>query len=226
MERSVRRILRNEAYIFLAVLLAFSATAAVRQDYWMSAALAFAAIVMMTATLFVTRQRVKAIASNVQFAVDTLIGTATSAAPWPTALIRLDNGEILWHDRQFQKMLNTAESQVGDCISQVIPELGLDWLKSGKQECPNDLQIRDRRFRCLGFTPKADSGSIPTAQMIWIDSTDLLDTRDEYLRSRPVVSIILIDNYDELTNNMTDTEVSNLNAALNERISLWTGKIG
>jgi c-di-AMP phosphodiesterase-like protein len=64
------------------------------------------------------------------------------------------------------------------------------------------------------------------AQLVWIDSTDLLDTRDEYLRSRPVVSIILIDNYDELTGNLSDTGVSTLNAALNERISEWADKIG
>jgi len=41
-----------------------------------------------------------------------------------------------------------------------------------------------------------------------------------------VVAIILIDNYDELTNNLNDSGVSNLNAALNERISAWADKIG
>ena len=226
MERSVRRILHNEAYIFFVILLVFSVMELTQQDYLMATVLLVAALVMIIVIMLVTRQRIKAICANVQFAVDTLIGSANSAAPWPTALIRLDSGEILWHDRQFQKMLNTFESQVGDRISELIPEMGLDWLKSGQQECPNDLQIRDRRFRCLGFMPKADNGAAATAQMIWVDSTELLETRDEYLRSRPVVSIILIDNFDELTNNLTDTEVSNLNAALNERISLWTDKIG
>ncbi len=226
MERSLKRLLRNEGYIFFAVLLVFSVAETAQRNYWMASALALAAAGMLVLVLTVTRQRVKGIAATVQTAVDNLIGTATSAAPWPTALIRLEDGEILWHDRQFQRMLNTVESRVGERISSVIPELRLDWIKSGKQESPDDMQIRDRRFRCLGFAPKPENGKTPTAQLIWVDCTELLETRDEYVRSRPIISIILIDNYDELTNNLTDTEISNLNAALNERISTWAGKIG
>ena len=226
MERSVKRLLRNEGYIFFAVLLLFAVAEAAQRNYWMAFALSVTAVGMLALVLAVTRQRVKGIAASVQTAVDNLIGTATSAAPWPTAMIRLEDGEILWRDRQFQKMLNTVESRVGERIVDVIPELRLDWIKAGRQESPNDLQIRDRRFRCLGFAPKSENGASSPAQLIWVDCTELLETRDEYLRSRPVVSIILIDNFDELTNNLTDTEISNLNAALNERISTWAGKIG
>ena len=118
------------------------------------------------------------------------------------------------------------ESRVGERIKDVLPELKLDWIQTGKTEAPEELQIRERRFRCLGFMPKAEKGKDPIVQLLLLDSTDLLETRDEYLRSRPVVSIILIDNYDELTNNLTDSGVSNLNAALNERISAWAEKIG
>ena len=88
------------------------------------------------------------------------------------------------------------------------------------------MQIRERRFRCLGFLPRQEAGAEPIAQLLWVDSTELLDTRDEFLRSRPVVSIILIDNYDELTSNLSDSAVSTLNAALNECISSWAEKIG
>ena len=226
MQQSLKRLLRNEGYIFFAVLLVFSVAETAQLNYWMAGALAAAAAGMLVLVLTVTRQRVKGIAATVQTAVDNLIGTATSAAPWPTALIRLEDGEILWHDRQFQRMLNTVDSRVGERITVVIPELRLDWIKAGKQEAPDDMQIRDRRFRCLGFAPKPEAGKTATAQLIWVDCTELLETRDEYVRSRPIISIILIDNYDELTNNLTDTEISNLNAALNERISTWAGKIG
>lgn len=43
--------------------------------------------------------------------------------------------------------------------------------------------------------------------------------RDEYIRSRPVVAIILVDNYDELTKNLTEGAISTLNAELNEVIT-------
>ena len=226
MERSVKRLLRNGAYIFTAALLIFSAIEAARKEYAMAAAMAAAAIFLLALDLAVTRQRVKGIAANVQTAVDNLSKTVSSTAPWPMAEVRLSDGEILWHNRQLQKALNTAESRVGERIGNVFRDFKLDWLQAGKLECPDELQIRERRFRCLGFIPKREADAEAVAQLLWIDSTELLTTRDEYLRSRPVVSIILIDNYEDLTNNLSDSAVSTLNAALNERISAWAEKIG
>ena len=226
MERNIKRLLRNGAFIFTAVLLIFAGVEAARREYWMAIAMAAAALSLLFLDLAVTRQRVKGIAANVQTAVDGLSKTVFASSPWPQAEVRLSDGEILWHNRQLQKALNTVESRVGERITDVLPDFSLDWLSSGKLESPDEVQIRERRFRCLGFGPRYDKGDEAVAQLIWIDSTELLETRDEYLRSRPVVSIILIDNYDELTNNLNDTGVSNLNAALNERISAWADKIG
>jgi len=54
------------------------------------------------------------------------------------------------------------------------------------------------------------------------DLTELYQIRDEYIRSRPVVSIILIDNYEELIKNLTEGAISALNAKLNDSITQWT----
>ena len=51
----------------------------------------------------------------------------------------------------------------------------------------------------------------------------MFNIRDEYLRTRPIVSIVLIDNYDELTNNLSDGKISNLDAQINETIQNWLG---
>ena len=47
--------------------------------------------------------------------------------------------------------------------------------------------------------------------------------RDEFVRTRPVVAVVLIDNYDELMNNLSDSAVANLNAQINETVSKWIG---
>lgn len=226
MERNIKRLLRSGTYTFSAILLLFSIVEAARQDYVLSGTMAAATFLLLALELAVTRQLVKGIAANIQTAVDGLSKSVSVNAPWPMAEVRLSDGEILWHNRQLQKALNTAESQVGTRISTIFRGFQLDWLQSGKQEAPDELQIRERRFRCLGFLPKHEAGAEAVAQLLWIDTTDLLDTRDEFLRSRPVVSIILIDNFDELTNNLSDSAVFSLNAALNDRITGWAEKIG
>jgi len=60
----------------------------------------------------------------------------------------------------------------------------------------------------------------------WIDYTEYLNIRDEYVRSRPAIATILIDNYEELITNLSDSAVSSLNASLNEKINHWCEKFG
>ena len=57
--------------------------------------------------------------------------------------------------------------------------------------------------------------------LYFTDLTELYQVRDEYIRSRPVVSIILVDNYDELTKNLTESATSTLNAKLGDTITQW-----
>ena len=226
MERNLKRLLRNESYLFGVVLLVFAGVELFYRRYEIAIAMAAAAVILLLVMIFTTRQRGKGIAAYVQSSVDRLSQSAASGAPYPMATVQLSNGEILWHNRQFQKALGTAESKVGETLGAVLPGAELDWVRAGKLEAPDDQVIRDRRWRCLGYQPKQSSDEKEIALLQWVDTTELLDTRDEYLRSRPVVSIILIDNYDELTNNLNDTAVSNLNAALNSRIGSWAEDIG
>ena len=58
------------------------------------------------------------------------------------------------------------------------------------------------------------------------DLTELYQIRDEYIRSRPVTSLILVDNYDELTKNLSEGAISALHAKINDAITEWTSQYG
>ena len=226
MDWKLKRLLRNEAYFYSLVLFIFAAVALINRYEALAIAIAAAGVLMLVLTVLISRQRERSIAAYIQTSVDLLSKSVAASAPFPVATVRLSDGEILWHNRQLQKVVGCKESRVGQTLDEVIPGQKLDWLQSGKAEDPEDQTIRERRYRAMGFVPKQKEKDGSVAAMMWIDSTELLTTRDEYLRSRPVVSIILIDNYDELTNNLNDSAVSNLNASLNERIGAWAEKIG
>lgn len=55
------------------------------------------------------------------------------------------------------------------------------------------------------------------ATIYFADMTEMFNIRDEFMRTRPVVSIVLIDNYDELTTNLSDSAISTLDAQLKRR---------
>ena len=80
-----------------------------------------------------------------------------------------------------------------------------------------------RRFRVYGTTIQAnDPESTWLGVLYFTDLTELYQVRDEYIRSRPVVSIILVDNYEELTMNLSESAISTMNAEINDIITKWT----
>ena len=56
----------------------------------------------------------------------------------------------------------------------------------------------------------------------FVPCTELIEMRDAYSRSRPVVAIISIDNYEELIKEATDLEKSSMMADINRKIGEWT----
>ena len=160
MERNLKRLLRNESYLFGIVLLIFAGVELFYRRYEMAIAMAAAAVILLLCMIFSTRQRGKGIAAYVQSSVDRLSQSAASGAPYPMATVQLSNGEILWHNRQFQKALGTAESKVGETLRAVLPGAELDWVRAGKLEAPDDQVIRDRRWHCLGYQPKQNDARI------------------------------------------------------------------
>ena len=51
--------------------------------------------------------------------------------------------------------------------------------------------------------------------------TDYIHCRERYTLSRPIVSIICIDNYEELTKSATDSEKSSILAEIDRKIAQW-----
>ena len=87
-----------------------------------------------------------------------------------------------------------------------------------------DRNIGDRRYRIYGnFVRSEDSTTtVQLATIYFADMTEMFNIRDEFMRTRPVVSIVLIDNYDELTTNLSDSAISTLDAQLNDVVANWT----
>ena len=177
----------------------------------------------VTAVLFVFYQLRKAhrkreLESFIQSATNTLGGTDGGKTPFPMALTRLGDGA----NESFTKMSGFQDGMYEQKITDLIPNFSADWLVSGQSEYPYDVTLNARRYRVYGNTIHADDpqGTM-LAALYFSDLTDLYQIRDEYIRSRPVVSLILVDNYEELTKNLTESATSTLNARINETITRW-----
>lgn len=143
--------------------------------------------------------------------------------PFPVAMIHLESLEIHWCNKSFRKLLQLQDQMDPHKLRDLIPGFDMEWLKKGMTESPDDLQFRGRRFQVSGtLLPHVDAKKDLFFGMIYLrDQTELLQVRDEYIRSRPLVGIVVVDNYDELANVLPEAETASLSAQVNSKISDW-----
>ena len=222
MNKKLGRLLRPSAGIYFVILLGFSVAAALLDSFLLAGVfLAITAIVFALHMVFHT-QRHKDLKAYLENNLNEL-ETGNAAAPFPMVALRMSDAGIVYGNDAFAQLVGFSDTLSEKRIEQYLPGFNLDWLASGKTECPYDVTIEKRRYRVYGTSIQADD-----PQQTWLgvlyfaDLTELYQVRDEYIRSRPVVSIILIDNYEELIKNLSEGAASTLNARINQAITEWT----
>ena len=222
MNRKLGRLLQPGMGMYFAVMLLFAAAALLLDSPVLAAAEAVITALLFAYYQFRKAHRRRELESFIQSATNTLENTDGGKTPFPMALVRMGDGSMIWSNESFVELSGFRDEMYEQTITDLIPNFNMDWLLAGKSEYPYDVKLGDRRYRIYGSTIHADDpqGTL-LAALYFSDLTDLYLIRDEYIRSRPVVSIILVDNYEELTKNLTESATSTLNAKINEIITRW-----
>lgn len=139
--------------------------------------------------------------------------------PMPVALI--NNGAAVWYNENFkQEILNGADA-VMTPVEQLIP--GIDLTVCGRTH-GQDVGANGNRFTAFATPPRGEKGA---GLLCLVNDTFYKDTLDEYTDSRPACLIIVIDSYDELFDDMKDSEqafeLESINRLLEEYIGKTTG---
>ncbi len=223
MGRKLGRLLRPGMGMYFFVMAAFCAAALLEEQYWLAAAETSVTLLVFMLYIVSRNRRDRKIQQYIQTASNTLEATSQGESPLPAVLTRLGDGGIIWANHRFSELTGYADTMMEQQLDEVLPGFSTDWLASGKTECPTDVTLGNRRYRVYGTTVRAeDNRGTMLGVLYFSDLTELYQIRDEYIRSRPVVSIILIDNYEELTKNLTESAISTLNAKLGDAITSWT----
>ena len=60
--------------------------------------------------------------------------------------------------------------------------------------------------------------------LYFFDITDEVQTNELYEESKPIIATLFLDNYDEITQNMNDTQRSEINSMVTRVISRWASE--
>ena len=223
MNKKLGRMFWPGLWVYFTVMAGFVAAAILTKNYILAGAEAAVTMLLITFYVFCRDRRRRTLQNFVKNAFNLPENPGGAESPFPMALVRLGDGSIVWTNERFCSITGFQEKYLEQRLSAVIPKLTTDWLAAGKNEFPYDVTLSGRRYRVYGTVVRADAPENTLLGMLYFnDLTELYQVRDEYVRSRPVVSIILVDNYEELTKNLTESAISSLNAKINDAISKWT----
>ena len=224
MNKKLGRLLRPNMGWYITVMLLFAVAAAVFGNYLLAGL-----ELLVTAGVFVLymtnrSRRKKRLQEFVQKYLDETSGIQGAKSPFPVLVLRLEDNGIVYANDTFRKIAGFQDNLSERTLEEVLPGFSTDWLTSGKNEYPYDVTLEKRRYRVYGTPVRAEDPNSTMLGVLYLtDLTELYQVRDEYVRSRPVVSIILVDNYEELTKNLSEGATSAMNARINDCITQWCG---
>ena len=222
LNKKLERLLNPSVGLYFFVLLAFGIAAALLEQYVLAGVELGITALLFAAYLVFRAYRRRELQAFIQKTTDEMNSVGGAESPFPTVILRLADSTVVHANDAFVHLTGFQDTMTERNIDAFLPGFTTDWLTSGKTEYPYDVTIAQRRYRVYGTAiHAADPLATPLGMLYLTDLTELYQVRDEYIRSRPVVSIILVDNYDELTRNMTEAAISGLNARINNTIMKW-----
>ena len=134
-------------------------------------------------------------------------------------MITTDKGEIIWYNDSYRRELSPSDELVGSDISVIIPDKERKTLSESR---PIEVSYKDKIF----YIRRSVISKNGFAQHIYFfnDQTKLLHMANEYKLSRPVIAMITVDNFDELTHNMRDSEKAAVGSTIEICLENWVGE--
>lgn len=222
MRKRPGRLFQPSMAMYFAAMGCFTVAALLFQEYFLAILEAVVTVIFFTVYQVQRKKRKRELQAFTHGASGAPEQINQYDSAFPTLLIRLGDGVILWTNDQFTTISGYQDQMRDQNLAELLPGFTTDWLTAGKTEYPYDVTMKERRYRVYGTSVRGeDADGTMLGVLYFTDLTELYQVRDEYIRSRPVVGIILVDNYEELTKNLSDSAVSSLNARLNAVINEW-----
>ena len=197
--------------------------------------LGLAELAVAAVVIYVGVRRNRQAQANVRQYMNRISGGLDSArassllyTPLPMMVFDMTTREVLWANDLFQNLADSPDSLFESAVTDVVPDFATHWLIEGKRECPELVQWNHRMFRVFGGVSSGEEmgGANPMATTYWQDVTDAEQMRHTLDVTRPVVAIVMVDNYEELIKASPEAKRSALIAELEEKLSQWRGDSG
>lgn len=230
MNERIRKLVRTNTVAYILLLLLFAAVTAK-----ISLALAIGEVAAALAVWYISRRRSKVVQQQLHQYVERIAGGADTAknsnmlfAPMPMMVFNPENDDVLWANDLFTDLPGVGKDIFESRVRDVVEGFETHWILEGKSEFPGLFTWNGRRYRIFGCLsrPEGTGHMGVLATTYWMDVTDLEHMRATLAETRPVVAIIMIDNYEDLMSACPEGKRSAVRAAVEEKMDQWRGGSG
>lgn len=218
-KRSVFR-LTPVVWVLLAVLAVFTAVSALVDIRLFSVEIVVLAAVTLYVVLRLRRlgRDVARYMSRIGATLNASERGAVEQFPQPAVACSAE-GEILWYNSRFRDQVLEGAEAYGDTVGLVTGGLPLRELQeTGLAE----VMLGERFYRV--FVEASQTRESCLYLLYYVDITALKLTEREYAQSRPAVMVVYIDNVEELTQNLRDSERAQIIGGIETLLEDWVSE--
>ena len=156
---------------------------------------------------------------DLTFHVDKVAKNTLINSPFPL-IIAETNGNIVWKSTKFAKEF--ANVDMGNILNDLLKQIKLEI--ENNEENPQksihkEIEIGNKSYEVLGKYTKSKEEYMLT--LYFLDETKNIELQGKYEGSRICVGLIMIDNYEELTQRIKDEDKPELLAQIEKTIYEW-----
>ena len=229
MNRKIKSLLSSNTHLYVATLVLFAAATFFFGQYslWLTLAEAAVISILLVYTRINSRRKSREMLKYIESVtanIDTANKNTLQNFPFPMVTFTLEENEILYANQHFLDAAGEKERLLALTMSSIVPGFTARWLMEGKNEYPELVTMNGRRFRVFGNLVRgSDAPGVKNfiATTYWVDETEYAQIREEFISSRPVFCIIMLDNYDEFTSGMSEKDKSLLISSIDDKLTGW-----
>ena len=134
-------------------------------------------------------------------------------------VLLLKGNKIVWYNKRFRTDVLKGKDVLGDLPDEIFPETVRAAISVSDRA---DVSFGGRKYTVYKTCYEAGGEKFDT--LYFVDVTDLKRIADEFDASRPVVMIMSIDSFDELTVNLAESERASVRGQIEREIEAFASK--
>ena len=182
-------------------------------------------------TFWANKKRKTEITEKIQeltFNVDKASKSSLVSSPFPLIIVET-TGEIVWESPKFNNEFKDVD--IYKILDEFIKEMKLEIENNGNRrtnKIDKRLTIGKKQYKIVGEYAKSKNSAIErkgekeyVATLYFLDETEMLELSKNYNDSKICVGIIMIDNYDEIVQRLSDEERLRVVTEIEKNIFDW-----